>query len=136
MANFSCYVTILNQSSYPMIRTDFTAVDGHFTQMPPLSIPAGGNGECVIQDPAGAAIGSEGHVTYQITDKTGTTGAIQFSFTDPYDGDNAVSGQWVTSTHPDVDWSFSAKTDGGTWQDNKVDDDGHPVYARFIVSND
>lgn len=136
MADFSCYVTFQNNSSYTMTRTGFTADTGHFTQLPPASIAPGTPGDCVIQDSAGAAEGSAGSATYQITDGNSTTGSVKFSFADPYDGDNAVSAQWVTNEHPQVEWNYKAETDGGDWQNNSIDRDGHPVYVEFTIKND
>lgn len=134
MADFSCYVTVFNQTLKPLRRDDCQAIWGRWDGgMPPAIIPANQAPSFQIEDPVGEAAGSEGWVTYIVEDAKGVKGTIKLYFECPYAEHNKVSAEWQTTEKPSVNVTIRAKSDDKKWQDGGVQILGHPLYVDFTI---
>jgi hypothetical protein len=115
--DYSCYVTILNQTANPLALSSAPGpTHGYWAVAPPATIPAEGRGRMWVQDYPGL-FGTEATVTYN--------GNLNFSFSCPYVGFNRAAGP---GGH------FDARSGDGDWSHGSVPKLSYPLQVRFTVA--
>jgi hypothetical protein len=118
--DYSCYVTIQNDSRHTLDVLDTPAPSSGYWVVPPKQIPAGGRGMMWLQDRAGGA-GSAASMIY------GYEGLpYKFSFSCPLMRNNTVT--------TNAGLKFEARTGTDEWQTNLVPKRHHPLQVRFTVT--
>lgn len=116
----SCYCSIYNQSSQPLVLQALPEpTNGTWVVPPPQEVPPASVGRFWLQDKVGAS-GSEGSVSYKQGSKT-----LEFSFSCPM---GVFSNKVSTNA-----FKFSSRVGSGDWQDGSVASLGHPLQLKFIV---
>jgi hypothetical protein len=125
MADFSCYVQIVNKTSSP-VNLNGTPVckEGKYISDPPDSIAPGNTINFQIQQADASAPGPEGSCEYSITDQHGVTGNVVFSYSCPVKGTNATDA--LTAGNPAVKIQMIP---------NPLPQYGHPVNVQFSILN-
>jgi hypothetical protein len=115
--DYSCYVTILNQTASPLVLSAAPEpTHGFWAVAPPATISAGGRGRMWVQDYPGL-FGTEATVTYN--------GRLHFSFRCPFVGFNRASGPGD---------NFEARSGDGGWSQGSVPKLSYPLQVRFSVT--
>jgi|1185.fasta_scaffold192956_1 hypothetical protein len=128
MADFSCYVSILNDTPYALTLTKSDDTWGYWKVSPPTTISAfGGSGSFQLADKAGPA-GSGGGVEYTV--QAPGSGTFAIKFTDPVEGDNACSISNPDSSLFGVNFYATCETVFGN---NSCPRDGHPLTMVFFI---
>jgi len=134
MADFSCYIGIKNNTSNAINLVEKNNSWGYWDQEPPANIVSNDKKTFHLKDKFGPA-GTEGFVSYSITDKKGNQGTVKLYFTDPTTGDNKVSYSWISSNVPEIDVNITAHSTDNPEVDGYVQPSGHPIYVDFTISN-
>lgn len=139
MADFSCYITIVNNSSFTLKRKKLHKECGTYKSEPAKELKPREKTKFRLADKAGA-FGSEGYVEYTISD----AGTLKFNYDCPYGkSDNVLN---FTSSDDSI-----LKEDVfiyGNNDDNYIDEEsvcecnngkypkrGHPLSGIFIIEN-
>ncbi len=124
MADFSCYVQIINKTRYP-VNLNGTPVskEGKYITSPPSTIAPGSTINFQIEQ-VNASAGSEGSCEYSVIDQHGVTGNIIFSYACPVKGTNATDA--VMSGKPAITLQMIP---------NPLPQYGHPVNVQFSILN-
>ena len=131
MGNFSCFVTLVNNTSYDLTLAGSTADNGSFSLLP-QEIPAGQTGTIELDDPPIIPEGSQGSCLYQVG---GQQVFVNMSFSDPYSGSNTASG-YISGSGPvnEVSLSFEGASENPSgWQPGGVPSGGHPVFVNYTL---
>ena len=131
MSDFSCYVTIINDSPHEL-KLSVDASEGSWQGEIPATVPANATTPQLQLEDASGPHGSTGSLTLSI----GSTGTwLRANFEDAYWGSNSA-GMESGGLSPTMQWSFEGATnsDGGYIQGN-LPPDGHPVYLRFTFKD-
>ncbi len=141
MANYSCYVELVNNSTSDFTLSDSDDNYGHWTSggSPPSQVKAGtrtGNSSTKytihLEDASGAATGTEGYMTY----KTNEGYEVKMSFTCPYAGHNKGSMQLKANTNgQSFTLTWEGHNAGGDWIKEGIQTGGHPCYFIFTISD-
>ena len=125
MADFSCYVQIVNKTSNA-INLNGTPVckEGKYVTDPPASIAAGSTINFQIQRQILSLQGSAGSCQYSVTDQHGVTGSIIFSYSCPLIDTNATDA--VMLGNP----AFKIQM-----IPNPLPQYGYPVNVQFSILN-
>jgi hypothetical protein len=123
MADFSCYVTIVNQTNSSMTLSG-TPVDTHgvYVTSPASEIAAGSSTSFQLQQTNALSPGPQGACTYAATDNSGRTGSIVFSYACPLTTTNYANA--VLSGNTAVTLQMIP---------NPLPEYGHPVNVQFTV---
>ena len=124
--DFSCYVSIINDSGEELEYVSASAAHGYFTVIPPKLIPAWETVQFWIQDNPGPH-GSEGSVTYK-GKKSGKQ--FQFSFECP-------TGLYSNKAHGPGDLYTKSGSVGHNWGNkDHVQGSGHPFFVKYVIDYD
>jgi hypothetical protein len=133
MADFSCYITIINKTFQTLTRNNYGQTFGTWKSNPPESIaPKTSSAQFQLADKAGPA-GSTGWVDF-----AAAPGALfSMDFDDPYDNlqKNKCSISSSGAAGSRYRTSFRAKSGSGDWQPGGPPG-GHPLYVEFTISKD
>jgi UDP-2,3-diacylglucosamine pyrophosphatase LpxH len=116
--DFSCYISILNGTYFPMDLTGSKESYGSYVVPPPKQIIPLHRSRIWMQDSPGM-FGAEGSATYS---NTGNGKTINFTYGCPFTMNNYCS-----------PLPFRNKSDSGSWETNKVVKRGHPYFVDFTV---
>jgi hypothetical protein len=124
MADFSCYVQIVNKTSNA-IYLNGTPVckEGKYITDPPVSIAPASTINFHIQQTDSAA-GSDGSCEYSVTDQHAVTGNIIFSYACPVKGTNATDAVMAGNAAIKIQMI-----------PNPLPQYGHPVNVQFSIFN-
>jgi hypothetical protein len=123
-SDFSCYVTIKNETSDELDRDTASVDNGFYVSYPPATVPAGATGRFWLQDLAGLH-GSEGASTYS---PVGGGAALSFTYGCPF----GVFPNYASGGSSFVASSGSPPT--AAIPINAVPSLGHPLFVDFLVS--
>jgi len=130
MADFSCYVTIYNNTPYTMTLTGSGDSWGKWTIEPPKTIaPFSVTSKFQLEDKAGAS-GSEGYVIYKASSPDADS--FRVDFCDPYSGSNTCS-----ISNPNMEQfgvCFTADSGDGA-KNNMCPPSGHPLTMNFYITS-
>jgi hypothetical protein len=130
MADYSCYLTILNQTRQTLTRTSYGESFGYWKSAPPEKMAANSQTDFQLADKAGPG-GSTGWVRFAAAPGV----VFSMSFDDPAgSGDNECK---ITMSGPATSryrTYFEARSGGGNWQRNVCPKGGHPLYVKFTIS--
>lgn len=129
--DFSSYVTIINKTNYNLTKVEQHADHGYFATDATDKIgsvnsvdainPDKNKGYLQIMDHDNDAVGSGGHVTYQIDE---LNSSIEFIFGCPYSDDNYVGTNFCPPDTANLILVQYKGTNGG-------DPDSQPVWGQF-----
>jgi hypothetical protein len=131
MGDFSCYITINNNSGYDLGITAPPPEDGTWNNVPPTIYANQQNVTFALNDPPGPE-GSEGGFVIAVN---GTPAMLQANFQDGYVQENYcnIAAQGTTQSQT---WSFEGASDNpDNWQPNSVPGGGHPVFLNFTFAD-
>lgn len=117
--DFSCYCSIENHSSQPLVLQSASDSTGEWVVPPPQAVSAASVGRFWLQDNPGLS-GSAGKVSYKRGSET-----LEFSFSCP----TGVLPNTASSTTYEI-WS---RVGSGSWQQGSIASFGHPLQLKFIV---
>ncbi|MEP7238452.1 MAG: hypothetical protein ABI685_11320 [Ferruginibacter sp.] len=125
MADFSCYVQIVNKTNHPMNLNGAPVYkEGKYITSPPASIAPGATINFQIQQVNSSSPGPEGSCEYSVTDQHGRTGNITFSYTCLVKDTNATDA--VMTGYAEVKIQMIP---------NPLPQYGHPVNVQFSILN-
>ena len=130
MSDFSCYITITNNSGHALGIATPPPEDGSWVGAP-TSIKAHSSASFQLKDPSGPE-GSEGGF---VAMAVGTEAMLMANFQDGYVQSNYcnISAQGLTET---MSWSFEGASDEpSNWEQGGVPGGGHPVYLNFTFTD-
>ena len=116
--DFSCYISILNGTHFPMNLTGRKESYGSCVVFPSEYLIPLHRSRIWVQDSPGV-FGAEGSATYS---NAGSSKSITFSYGCPFTMNNYCSPV-----------PFSNKSDSGSWETNKVVKRGHPYFVNFTA---
>jgi len=133
MADYSCYVKIINKTTTTMF-LDGTPDDkwGSYESQPAQKIQAGDSTEFQLRDHAGAWAGSEGYVKYFLSNDDD----LKFEYECPLSGDNKVKAHSETGVAQITYYGKNSDTyltNIPSGKANSYPKDGHPLSVIFIV---
>jgi UDP-2,3-diacylglucosamine pyrophosphatase LpxH len=117
--DFSCYVSLLNGTYFPMDLKESKETHGEFVVSPPAQISPLQRARFWIQDSIGT-FGAEGSATYLTSSKAGNLKSISFQYGCPSAANNYCSPV-----------PFRNKSDSGSWKSNTIVNRGHPYFVEF-----
>jgi hypothetical protein len=135
MADFSCYITIINQSSVPLTNGSYYSDFGTYVTRPETNIAVGGTTSFQLEDPSGP-FGAEGSLAYDAGE-----GVIECHYDCPYRGDNNLSVYQNTSGllvffYGNNGVNYPWVPDGSNWgQEGQYPSNGHPLSGLFVVKD-
>jgi len=124
--DFSCYVTIKNDTSQELKRVAETADDGYYVSHPPTTIAPGATGRFWLQDLAGIH-GAEGGTTYAAADGDAK---VAFSYGCP----TGIFSNYATGGSSFV--ASSVDPPAPLAPANAVPPYGHPLFVDFDVGDE
>lgn len=132
MANFSCYITIKNDSTLTLTNVRTTQSFGEYKSRPSTNLKPGESTSFRLADTSGPA-GSTGTTTYDVGD-----GNISINYDCPYGDDSNKLGYtdpqgsftWEIYGNNDEGYTKSPKGNEGNWPS-----DGHPLSGLFIITD-
>ncbi len=128
MADFSCYVTIYNNTPYTLSLTNSGDAWGKWTIAPPTTIsPFQATSQFQLQDKAGPN-GTQGFVTY--TANSPAADAFTMNFSDPYSGSNYCN---INNPNGNCYSVFFVANSGGGDNNNVCPTSGHPLTLSFYI---
>ena len=129
VGDFSCYVTLQNQTDQALTLVSSTADNGSFGELDSPIAPQS-NGNIVLHDPPVIPEGSQGSCVYQVGNQQIF---VNMSFSDPWSGSNTAQG-YIQGTGP-YSLSFEGASESpGNWQPGGVPSGGHPVYVVYTLT--
>lgn len=136
MANFSCYVTIINKSSIDFKNARYFAKSGSYESQP-TEILAGQTIRFRLRDPSGPQ-GAEGRVVFSQPGSESYISDIEIEVRCPYSGDNFA---FISECLNVVTKSYSTNDEGflGTipaGQEDQYPKEGHPLSCVFVIENE
>lgn len=130
MADFSCYITINNQTRQTLTLNNYGQSWGYWKTAPPSSIaPNTSTIQMQLSDSSGPS-GSTGWIKVG----SGPGSLFSMNFDDPYTGSNSCSISTGGPMPSVYSVSFDAKSGSGSWQHNVCPSGGHPLYISFNIA--
>lgn len=132
MGDFSCYVTITNNSAHVLAISAPPPDDGSWQNVP-NTIAAHGEASFALKDPPGPT-GSEGGFVAAVV---GTETMLQANFQDGYVQSNYCNAS-MQGGAPTMAWTFeggSGDQPVGNWEQGNVPGGGHPVWLNFTFAD-
>lgn len=119
--DFSCYVSVLNGTYFPMDCKESKKAHGNYVVSPPKQIRPLQRARFWLQDSPGT-YGAEGSATYTVSSRSGSSKTIAFTYGCLFATNNHCSPA-----------PFRNKSDSGSWKTSTVVKRGHPYYVDFTV---
>ena len=133
MANFSCYITIINNSSVELTNAEVGQSYGEYKSRPLTQILAGKRTQFQLADKSGPA-GSTGFVKYDAAE-----GVVQFKYDCPWGSssnelsfDNGGTGLIITLYGENKSGYLESIPDG---KEGQFPSDDHPLSGVFVISD-
>jgi len=123
--DYSCYVSIENDTSQELDRVSDSVDDGYYVSQPPARIPPKSTGRFWLQDLAGIH-GSEGGATYE------AAGGTRLAFT--YGCPTGIFSNYASGGSSFV--ASSGSPPASSTPANSVPSYGHPLFVDFVVGDD
>jgi hypothetical protein len=133
MANFSCYITIINNSSLKFINGSSGQSWGEYASRPVTNLNPEGSTSFRLKDSAGPA-GSTGWAKYEVGE-----GILQFNYDCPYgDASNVLSFDnggtgLIISLYGTNQEGYETSIPSG--KEGQYPSDSHPLSGVFIVTD-
>lgn len=131
MGDYSCYLTVQNQTGHVLDIYVDPPQWGSWVNPPQQPVPPGGSAAFQLKDGWGAA-GSEGSFTAR---PEATPTELRASFQDGYIQSNYCNLSWSNTT-ASMSWTFTGASNGpNNPQQGSVPSGGHPVYLVFTFTD-
>jgi len=130
MSDYSCYITIVNNTYETLVTNAYGNSWGYWKSTPPGSVaPNSQSAQFQLSDSSGPS-GSTGWVNISAVP------GVLFStnFDDPWSGNNSCGISMAGPARSLYSISYDAKTGSGSWQHNSCPSSGHPLYVKFNIS--
>lgn len=130
MSDFSCYITIINNTAETLTTNGYGNSWGYWKSTPPSSIaPLTSTAQFQLSDSSGPS-GSTGWVNVAAAPGV----LFSMNFNDPWSGSNSCGISMSGPAQSLFSVSYAAKTGSGSWQQNSCPSGGHPLYVNFSIS--
>lgn len=130
MADFSCYITIYNNTPYTLTLTDSGDPWGYWNIAPPKTIqPFQATTQFQLEDKAGPG-GTEGYVTY--TANSPAADVFTMKFSDPYSGSNYCN---INNPNGNSYGVFFVANSGSGDNNNVCPTSGHPLTISYYLKS-
>lgn len=139
MADFSCYITIANQTPFSLLYKSKDQSWGKWTTDPPVSIKAFSTSSQFRLEDKGGPGGSEGKVIFEIRDDpshsaVGHYPTFTMKFNDPYGDTNNYAYIESSDAENYAIWFVTKVGSETEWSAvNHINFDNHPVYVQFYI---